>query len=214
VAKSSTYFSILCTLTKFYIKMATEKLTPFVLMGNRFSTFKTNLCSGCDRQATQCAYAHNRKTLRRNPITTPYPLEECKNTVEKMYHPDFYKTEMCLEYAKSKTCKKGNVCPFIHEIQEKYKADRYFKRKTKFNFDDRYIPALLECIPESFYRDADADASASSDDFKVTAEEYDGEKVDLVAAKLREYDELKTALAEKKSEILELVSKKTEPTEN
>lgn len=85
-------------------------------------------------------HAHSEHERRRDPLvydagvsrsdTYRYEAEDCPygshgcpnasscgyshNATEKMYHPQFYKTSLCKQYAKSGACKHGKYCAFAH----------------------------------------------------------------------------------------------------
>jgi hypothetical protein len=94
-------------------------------------------------------YAHKPFDHRRAPDDFFYMPEKCKNydqetgqgcreecifshtTFERLYHPYQYKTNMCQQFIKKKKqCSKGELCAFVHYINE----------MRDINFCDKLFP--------------------------------------------------------------------------
>lgn len=98
-------------------------------VGQFLSSFKTTKCPDLNRphDHRRCDFFHNEKDQRRNPFAIYYSLEEAKNLVEKMYHPDLFRTQYC----KRKDCPFQTTCAHAHRENEL--RDRDLSRNKYFD---------------------------------------------------------------------------------
>ena len=89
------------------------------------ATFKTTLCTIEEfHDHRPCTYYHdNAKDRRRNPYDEYYSVEECVNPLERMYHPEIFRTQPVL-------CKQLPHCPFGRNCAHAHSFSQMRDRQT------------------------------------------------------------------------------------
>ena len=70
----------------------------------------------------------------------------CHSTVEKLYHPDKYKTMACDHVRRQKPCIRGEYCAFYHSLADKINPKFEITRNNDLSFDFlKNLKPLSEC---------------------------------------------------------------------
>lgn len=89
------------------------------------SKFKTTPCQNQEFHDHRfCGEYHKDGDRRRNPYTSFYDVESCRNDMERMYHPVIFRTELCHNDISS--CQFGKICARAHvqvEVRNRIQAN-------------------------------------------------------------------------------------------
>jgi hypothetical protein len=143
--------------------VAYEQRKPLtkVQLEDLLSRFKTTECDNETHHDPRiCTQYHDIiKERRRNPFKEYYTVDECVNTMEKMYHPVLFRTHFC---------RHGSACPFqsicAHAHSPEDLRDRALAEKDHDQFPPsevvRQRPRLAAFMPEIKQRDFKSECGA------------------------------------------------------
>jgi len=123
------------------------------------ATFKTTKCTIEDvHDHRPCVYFHDpAKDRRRNPYDEYYTVDECQNSLERMFHPEVFRTGVLCKRAASLTCLFGRNCAHAHslnEVRDREIASREYENLPVLSRPrvalDSFIPAAPEKLDYDF----------------------------------------------------------------
>lgn len=126
------------------------------------ATFKTTFCTIEEfHDHRPCIRYHdNTNDRRRNPYDQHYSVEECLNTLDRMYHPEIFRTQPVL-------CKRMPCCPFgrncahAHSSSEMRDHQSVAREYESLPVFARPLRALASFVPaQSAIRDYNAECRA------------------------------------------------------
>jgi hypothetical protein len=147
-----------------------EEITVFL------ATFKTEKCTrGEFHDARFCDDFHNDKDRRRNPYSDYHEPDDCRNTLEKMYHPAVFRTTYCNRIP---GCPFGSKCSHAHvlsDLRERSEATTALEQQSWDATQRRERPTIAVFVQEPEKRNYRADCAQAWAErrIKPIAEEYE-----------------------------------------
>jgi hypothetical protein len=124
------------------------------------SCFKTVECDNENHHDPRiCTHFHDiNKDRRRNPYEEYYTVDDCVNTMEKMYHPVLFRTTYC---RLGSACPFQTICAHAHspeDLRDRTKAEREYDQGQCEAV--RQQPLLVAFLPERKRRDFTSECGA------------------------------------------------------